>query len=98
MNILVTIILGIGLAFGTAQLKKFRQSVQGEIFCVAMYIIIALQCIWNHTIRIFSSNAIVSVIIMLILPFVIFFLYTILSTFIKSKKNEISKKDEKEEK
>lgn len=62
-----TIIIGIVIVL--SRFKQLRQSSQGEIFCAVMYIIEILQCVFKQTIRIFSKNAVFSVILMIFIPF-----------------------------
>lgn len=87
MNLLITILVGIGISYVLSQLKKFTQSVQGQISCIAIYIIEIFQCIFAKSIRIFSKNGFISIILMIFLPFVILCIFYILSGVIKSKKN-----------
>lgn len=88
-----TIVVGIVLIVALSRLKQLRQSAQGEIFCGVMFVIEILQCVFRHTIRIFSKNAVFSVILMILLPFVILFAYYAVSGIINQKKNQNS--DEK---
>lgn len=89
-----TIIIGIVLVIVLSRFKQLRQSAQDEIFCAVMYVIEILQCVFKQTIRIFSKNAVFSVILMILIPFVILFVYYAISQIIKQKKSQKSS-DEK---
>lgn len=82
----LTISIGIILVILLSRLKQVKKSVQGEIFCGAMVVIEILQCCFEGTVRIFSQNAFLSVIIMILLPFVILFAYYAISGIIAEKK------------
>lgn len=86
MLLLINIVIGIVLAFGTSCLKKIRENVQGEIFCGIFYLIEIMECIFRHTVKIYSRSAVFSIIIMILLPFIIFFIYIILKGIIESKR------------
>lgn len=96
----LTIAIGIVLVILLSCLKQVKKSVQGEIFCGAMLVIEILQCCFEGTIRIFSQNAFLSVIIMILLPFVILFAYYVISGIIaeKKKSRNQSAEDTEEEK
>lgn len=96
MNYFISIIAGIVLVIVISSFKKLRQIVQGEIFCLALYIIEIIQCIISKTIRIYSHNVILSIIILILIPFVILFSYYLIIEIIKSK--TISKTQKIEEK
>lgn len=85
MLLIINIAVGVILAFGTSRLKKFRETVQGELFCATFYLIEILECILKRTVRIYSPNAIISIIIIVLLPFIIFFIYHALKGIIESK-------------
>lgn len=95
MLLLINIVIGIALAFGTSCLKKFRETVQGEIFCGVFYLIEIMECIFRHTIRIYSRSAVFSIIIIILLPFVIFFIYTVLKGIIETKTKNREKLEDK---
>ena len=95
MLLLINIVIGIVLAFGTSCLKKFRETVQGEIFCGFFYLLEILECIFKHTIRIYSRSAVFSIIIIILLPFVIFFIYTVLKGIIETKTKNREKLEDK---
>lgn len=95
MLLLINIVIGIVLAFGTSCLKKIRENVQGEIFCGIFYLIEIMECIFKHKVRIYSRSAVFSIIIMILLPFVIFFIYTVLKRIIETKTKNSAKLEDK---
>lgn len=94
MILLINLVLGIILAFVTSSLKKYRETVQGEIFCGLFYLIEVLECVFKHSIRIYSGNILISIIIIILLPFIIFFIYSILKRIIESKVKSNKKVEE----
>ena len=87
MNLIITIILGFVIAFATSQLRKYRQPVQARIFCIAMYVLEVLQCIFVRSIRLFTRNACISIILMIILPFIVLFIFYTVCGIKQSKKS-----------
>lgn len=75
MILIINIVVGIILAFFTSLLKKFRETVQSEIFCASLYLLEIIECISKRTVRIYSTNSFISIIIIILLPFIIFFIY-----------------------
>ena len=95
MILLINIVIGLALAFGTSQLKQLREIVQGEIFCGAFYLLEIIECIVKRSVRIYSSKAIISIIVMIVIPIFILFLFTIIKGFIEAKKQNDSNQEEK---
>lgn len=88
MLLIINIIIGGILITGISMLKKYRESAQAKLFCSAFYLIQILECIFTHTIRIYTNGLIFSLIIILVLPFVIFFAYYVIKEVLKAKENE----------
>lgn len=95
MILLINIVIGLVLAFGTSQLKQLREIVQAEIYFSVFYLIEILESIFKHNIRIYGSNIIISIIFIVLLPLIVFLLFWFLKGFIKSKNKEEKKLEEK---
>lgn len=93
MLLLINIIIGLFLAYATSLFKQLRESVQGEIFCGIFYLIEIIECFSKRTVRIYSSNAILSIIFLIILPFIVFFFFMLIKGFIDTKKKDDRKQE-----
>ena len=97
MNFIITVVLGIILLVGISRIKQLKQSIQGEIFCAALIAIELIQCIIAGTVRIFSRNAFISIIFMILLPFVILCVYFVIVEIKKTQNNKSDNKIEDKE-
>ena len=86
---ILTIIIGFLVAFLTSRLTKLKDSAQGGIYGVIMYLFEATLCIIKKTVKIYSSNAIISIVLMIVIPFVILFVFYLVSTIIDVKHKRI---------
>lgn len=85
MILFINILIGFVLAFGTSRLNQLKESVQGEIFCGAFYLLEIIECIFKHTIKIYINSVIISIILLIILPFMIFFVFYAIKSIRNSK-------------
>ena len=86
MNFILTLIIGIVAVLAIHQLKILTQKTQGSVFSAIIYAEEIILCLAQHTSRIYSKNAVLSVVIMLIFPFIILFAYYAISGVIKNEK------------
>lgn len=88
-----TIIIGFLVAFLTSRLTKLKDSAQGGIYGVIMYLFEATLCIIKKTVKIYSNNAIISIILMLVIPFIILFVFYIVTSIIDLKHKRLGYTD-----
>ena len=91
---ILTIVVGFLIAFITFRLDKLKESVRAEIFCVIMYLFEVLQCVIKKTVKIYSNNAIISIVLMIVIPFVILFVFYLINTLIDVKHKQIGYTEE----
>lgn len=83
MNLFITLIIGIILAFVIHKMDMITKKKQGTIFSCSIYALEIFLCIIRRRINIYANNTFISVIVMLILPFLILFAYYTISELIK---------------
>lgn len=97
MNFIITVVLGIILLVAISRFKQLKQTIQGEIFCAALIVIELIQCIIAGTVRIFNHNAFVSIIFMILIPFVMLCVYFMVIELKKNQNNKSNNRIEEKE-
>lgn len=91
---ILTIIIGFLVAFLTSRLTKLKDSAQGGIYGVIMYLFEATLCIIKKTVKIYSNNAIISIVLMIVIPFIILFVFYIVISIIDLKHKRLGYTDD----
>ena len=74
---------------------KLTERAIWSIYASVMYVLEIITCIVKHTVRTFSSNAVFSVILMVIFPMLLLFVGVFVATLIKQFKHNKSEGDTK---
>lgn len=85
MILVINLLLGAILIFVVSQMKKLRENVRYEIFCGVFYLLEIIECMSKRTVRIYVNNSVLSVIMIILAPFVIFFVFYVIKGMIESK-------------
>ena len=84
---MISIIFVAIIAFVAIQLllPRFKDSVKNSIYCTLVYLIEIIRCIHRGDVRLLSNNAIISIILMLLIPSISAFIFMFAWTFIKAR-------------
>ena len=84
---MLSIILVAIIAFVAIQLllSHFKDSVPNLHYCAFVYLIEIIRCIHRGDVRLLSNNAVISIILMLLIPSISAFIFMFAWTFIKAR-------------